>query len=69
MKDLDRKIVQLTIEEIIKLLINLETGQDNDAGLSKSQSRVFKAKQNSRNNTSYQSKNPQTLIPKSIDEN
>ena len=57
MKDEDRKMVQLTVEEVLKLLIDQQTGQDNDINLSKSQPRAFKAGQRLRNNSSCQSNN------------
>ena len=44
-KNKDEKMVQPTIEEILKLLIDQQTGQDNGAGSSKSKPRAFKAKQ------------------------
>lgn len=46
-------MVQPTVEEILKLLINQEIRQDNDTSSLKSQPRAFKAKQRSRNNNSY----------------
>lgn len=52
-KDKHKKMVQPTVEEILKLLINQETRQDNDTSSLKSQPRAFKAKQRSRNNNSY----------------
>ena len=69
MKDKDGKMVQPTVEDILKLLIDRQTSQDNDAGLSKSQPRAFKAKQESRHNSSYQSNNWQTLVPKTTNGN
>ena len=69
MKDKDGKMVQPTVEEILKLLIDRQTGQDNDTGSSKSQPRAFKAGQGSRNNSSYQSNNRQSWAPKPRDGN
>ena len=66
MKDKNRKMIQPTIEEILKLLIDQQTGQNNDIGLSKSQPRAFKARQGLRN---YQSNNWQSLLQKSTEGN
>ena len=52
MKDKDRKMIQSTVEEILKLVIDQQTGQNNGTGLSKSQPRAFKAEQGLRNNQS-----------------
>ena len=43
MKDKDGKIIKQTVEEILKLLVNQQIGQNNDTGSSKSQPRAFKA--------------------------
>lgn len=43
MKDKDGKMLQPTVEEILKLLIDRKTGQKNGTESSKSQSRAFKA--------------------------
>ena len=43
MMDKNGKIVQLIVEEILKILIDRQAGQDNGVGSSKSQLKEFKA--------------------------
>lgn len=57
MKDKHKKMVQPTIKEILKLLIDRQTSQDNDINSSKFQPRAFKAIQRLRNNSNYQFNN------------
>ena len=57
MKDKDEKMIQPTIKEILKLLINRQIAQNNGTCLSKSQFRAFKTGQRSRNNQSSNRQN------------
>ena len=66
MKDRDGKMIQPTVEEILKLLINRQTGQNNGTDSSKSQPRAFKAGQGSKNN---QSNNRESSSQKFTEEN